>query len=467
MRRSRANAMADRANRAQAIDRAAAPEVEDHLARARSAERFLLRHRARRPLEWDLRLESSEQPASDWWLPRGLPWAPDDKRKAQPEAIGDAPAASAWDRGRARVVLATDRELVVELDGRRVRGRYALRRERAGGWLVERLDPATTRPMPRNVLPMLAHAAAYPKDEKEFAYELKWDGVRALAYVADGRVVLRSRNQVNVTDQYPELQGLGEALGGHEAVLDGEIVALDARGRSSFQLLQGRLGVTSKGIVRQRMAEIPVIYVAFDLLYLDGQNAMPLPYEERRALLEGLHLRGAHWQVPPVVIGDGRTMMQVPGAEGVIAKRLGSPYEPGARSSSWLKIKHIRRQELVIGGYTAGKGARRGTIGSVMVGYYDESGTLHYAGNVGTGFNERTLRDLETRMAGTERSTSPFAEAVDKPGTFVQPRLVGEFVFTEWTRDGRLRHPSFKGLRFDKDPREVRREEPAEPPEGD
>ena len=436
----------------------AAAEPDALVRRARGARRFQLRHRARQPLEWDLRLESADG-AADWWLPRGLPWTPDEARAALPEPVGDAPAGQAWDKGDARVLVATEEELVLELEGRRVRGRYAVRREPAGSWSVERLDPATMRPMPDRVLPMLAHGGDYPKDEDAWAFELKWDGIRALAHIRDGRAIVRSRNLSNLSDQYPEMQQLAQALEGHEVLLDGEIVALDERGHASFQRLQGRMGVTARAAVRQKMKDIPIVFVAFDILHLDGQDTMPLPYEERRALLESLQLSGPHWQVPPVVYGDGRALLAVPGAEGIVAKRLGSAYEQGARAATWRKIKEQRRQELVIGGYTAGKGARRGGIGSLMMGYYDDAGEFRYAGNVGTGFNQKTLVDLERKLAPHRRATSPFADRVDKDGTFVEPVLVAEIEFTEWTREGHLRHPSFKGLRDDKEARTVVREE--------
>lgn len=447
--------------------RETAPPEPDATAagRARHANRFVLRHRANEPLAWDLRLENDDDAtaATDWRLPRGLPWKPGAPRAASPEPVGAAPAGRAWDKGRADVALAGRDELVLDLAGRRVRGRYALRRAPTGdadAWAVERLDPASVQPMPDRVLPMLARAGEYPKAPARYAFEMKWDGIRALAHVhRDGHLVLRSRSLATITKQYPELAALPDALRGHDVVLDGEIVAFDDNGHPSFQRLQSRLGVTDGTAARQKARDTPVVFVAFDLLHLDGQDATSLPYEERRNLLDSLQISARHWQVPPFVLSDGRALLTIPGAEGVVAKELGSAYEPGARAATWIKIKQQRRQEVVIGGFTRGKGARRGAIGALLVGYYDEEGNLRYGGNVGTGFSEKTLDDLARRFAPIVRASSPFADKTSKDATFVEPALVAEVEFTEWTTGGRLRHPSYKGLRFDKDPREVVREE--------
>lgn len=430
------------------------------LARVRGAQRFQLRRRARDPLFWELRLESPDG-AATWGLPHGVPWEPDAKREALALPEADASDAPAWDRGPASVVENAHDEVVIELKGRRIRGQYALRPhlEDHRAWTIERLDPANPAPMPDPVAPMLATTGAYPDDPESWAFEMKWDGIRALARLHDGGVTVRSRNLADITAQYPELQELATLLPGRDALLDGEIVAPVPGKQPSFQRLQARFGVTGKAAVRQKMEDVPIVYVVFDVLHLDGHDLTLLPYEERRAVLESLRIRGARCQTPPVVIGDGRGLLAIPGGEGVVAKRLGSAYERGARSAAWRKIKRQRRQELVVGGYTHGKGARRGAIGSLMMGHYDDEGRLHYAGNVGTGFTEKMLEEIERRLKPHVRDASPFAGPVDKPGVFVEPLLVAEVEFTEWTRDGHLRHPSFKGFRFDKDPRDVRREE--------
>jgi len=303
-----------------------------------------------------------------------------------------------------------------------------------------------------------------PSPDDAYAYEFKWDGVRALTYVRKGEVLVESRNLLDVTGQYPEVTGVAEKLDGRTAVLDGEIVALDKKGRPSFQLLQGRMHISSEIEVRRRMAETPVAYLVFDVLYLDGKSTMRLPYTERRALLEGLPIAGPSIQVPPSTRGNGAGVVEASkktGLEGVMAKRLDSTYEVGKRSRAWLKVKNHKGQEFVIGGWSTGEGRRAGTIGALLVGYYDH-GKFIYAGHVGTGFTDRLLDELRKEMAPLTRPDSPFDSPVPrlKNTTFVEPMLVGEVQFSEWTRDGTLRQPSFKGLREDKDPRKVVREEP-------
>lgn len=433
------------------------------------ARAFRIRHTAAPPFDWELHLQGEGAPDLVLSLPRGLPWGKDESRVTETARGQTEPPAPTWDEGRYHTEAARDDEVVLRFEGAKIRGRYALARD--GTRLVlRRLDPASVRPFPDRILPMLAHASGYPANEDEYAFELKWDGVRAIAYVEHGRLTLRSRNLNNITAQYPELRGLADALAGRQVVLDGEIIALDDAGRPSFQLLQNRLGVVQKGLAQKRSEEVPVLYIVFDILYLDGHDVMSLAYEERRELLESLPLTGAAWRVAPVSIGDGKHLLELPGWEGVVAKRLGSAYEPGARSRAWIKIKRQKRQELVIAGWTEGKGSRGGRIGALVLGYYDatpdearEKGgrpRFRYAGSVGTGFTQATLDGLKRLLEPDVRDTSPFDAPIDKKGvTFVEPRYVAEFEFTEWTSDGKLRHPSYKGLREDKDPHQVVREE--------
>ena len=319
--------------------------------------------------------------------------------------------------------------------------------------------PEHLKPMAATLLPK-----GLPSPDEAYAYEFKWDGVRALTYIRDGDVHVESRNLLDVTGQYPEVAAVAGTLAGRTAVLDGEIVALDKKGRPSFQLLQGRMHIGAAGEVRRRMAETPVAYLVFDVLYLDGESTTRLPYTERRALLEALPISGPSVQVPPTTFGNGAAVRDASrdnGLEGVMAKRLDSVYEPGKRSRAWLKVKNHRGQEFVIGGWSTGEGRRAGTIGALLVGYYQD-GTLVYAGHVGTGFTDRLLDELRKEMAPLTRPDSPFDTPVPRirNATFVEPKLVGEVQFSEWTRDGTLRQPSFKGLREDKDPRQVVREEP-------
>lgn len=426
---------------------------------------FRIRHSTAPPFEWELHLQAEHGQDVILALPRGLPWAEGESRHAEPVAAAEAARAPVWDEGRYHVEAEDEDEAIIALAGARMRGRYALRGD-AGRASLRRIDPASVRPFPDRVLPMLAHSAAYPENPQEYAFELKWDGIRALAYIDHGRLTLRSRNLNNITSHYPELTPLADALRGRQVVLDGEIVAPDESGRPSFGRLQGRLGVVQRGLAQKRAADVPVVYIVFDILYLDGHDLMTLPYEERRAYLEGLALHGPAWRTSPTSLGDGRALLDMEGWEGVVAKRLGSVYEPGARSRAWIKLKQQRRQELVIGGWSAGRGARAGRIGALLVGYYEfaadetERPRFLYAGSVGTGFTERTLHGVQRLLEPDVRPTSPFDTPVDKKDvTFVEPRYVAEFEFTEWTSDGKLRHPSFKGLREDKDPRTIVRED--------
>ena len=307
-------------------------------------------------------------------------------------------------------------------------------------------------------------ATRLPDDDRAWAHEFKWDGVRALVFVEGGEVCIQGRRNDDITLRYPELAGLGPALGGRSAALDGEVVALDDEGRPSFQLLQHRMHVSSALEARRRMAELPAAYMAFDLLSLDGRDLMAEPYTERRGLLEGLGLSGGYWQVPPSYPGNGPAVLaasRAAGLEGIVAKKLDSVYEPGRRSRCWLKLKNLYRQEFVVGGWSEGEGIRSSHFGSLLIGYYGDDG-LHYAGNVGTGFTEKALAELIARLRPLRRDTSPFVDLPRAPHVvFVEPVLVAEVEFRQWTDDGRLRAPAFKGLRDDKDPRQVVREVPS------
>jgi bifunctional non-homologous end joining protein LigD len=321
-----------------------------------------------------------------------------------------------------------------------------------------------------DIAPMLARlASSLPPNDSAFGYEFKWDGYRAIVYLEGGLRVM-SRGAQDYTRRFPELHGL-PAGAGRSMVLDGEIIALGVEQSSSFQRLQWRSGAGSDEEIRRRAEVQPVAYMIFDLLRLEGRPVMPRPYTERRARLEALGLEGPAWWVPPYRAGGGREMFEASrrlNYEGVVAKRLTSIYVPGARSSDWLKVKNHRRQELVIVGYTSGRGARQGHIGALLVAYYDRpgpEGRLIYAGKVGTGYTKQTLEMLKAKLAPLRRDTSPLdAGKPPRDAVFVEPVLVCEVEFTEWTRDGTLRHPSFKGLRDDKDPREVIREEELPPP---
>jgi len=318
--------------------------------------------------------------------------------------------------------------------------------------------------MPRALRPMLASSGALPPDEERWAYEIKWDGVRAIAYSRPGELRLQSRNLNDITGQYPELSRLNRALSSHSAVLDGEVVAFDEENRPSFAVLQQRMHLAAKAQVNRLAKSTPVTYMIFDLLWLDGHSLMDLAYLERRERLASLQLTGERWQTPEHIVGHGSEVLQASaeqGLEGVVAKRLDSTYQPGRRSGSWVKVKNFGRQELVIGGWMPGKGRRSERIGALLVGVYDELGKLRYAGRVGTGFTEQELDRLALLLHPLESRTSPFMAGAKPPrgALFCEPRLVAEVEFREWTRGGSLRAPSYKGLREDKPAEEVVRED--------
>jgi bifunctional non-homologous end joining protein LigD len=301
-----------------------------------------------------------------------------------------------------------------------------------------------------------------------WSYEIKWDGIRALVGVEDGVVTLTSRLGNDLSGRYPELAGLAAAVDA-PVLLDGEIVAFDDAGRPSFEVLQQRMHVADTRRQAQFAAEAPVALMVFDVLWRDGELLVDAPYHDRRRVLTGLGLDGPNWQTPAAVSGpeDGAAMLAASrelGLEGIVAKRIDSRYEPGKRSRQWLKVKHRKRQELVVGGWVEGQGSRRGTIGALLVGYFDAAGDLHFAGRVGSGFRERDLARWRDLLAERAVDASPFATgALPRDARYVTPDLVVEVAFTEWTGDGRLRHPVMLGRREDVVARSVRREVPPGP----
>lgn len=294
-----------------------------------------------------------------------------------------------------------------------------------------------------------------------WGFELKWDGVRAVSYVDHGTVRVFSRNDRDVTGTYPELAVLGTLLTGRTVVLDGEIVALDEAGHPSFARLQDRMHLQTPGTTLIRT--VPVIYQVFDLLHLDGEATLDLPYLRRRELLAGLVPPGDTVRVPPHFVGvDGRHVLGVAeadGLEGVIAKRLASTYQPGRRSRDWIKVPLNRTQEVVIIGYKTGGGRRAGTLGSLALAVPDGTGALVYTGGVGTGFTGAMLDDLYRQLQPLRRSTPP----ADVPREhrrgvqWVEPVVVGEVAYRNWTPDGKLRHPSWRGLRPDREVASIHR----------
>jgi bifunctional non-homologous end joining protein LigD len=312
--------------------------------------------------------------------------------------------------------------------------------------------------LPAHIKPMLATAGVLPRDQDAYAFEMKWDGIRAVTYWNGKTLTLESRNLRDITRSWPELRGIGDALGDTSVILDGEIVSLDSRGVPSFQRLQERMHVAAP--TNDLVAKVPAAYFVFDVLHVGNRSVLAKPWTERRAILEDLDINGGCWATPPAYRGEGDVTIAVAKErelEGVVAKRMDTAYTPGLRSKQWIKIKNVARNEFVVGGWTPGEGRREGSIGSLALGRPVDGG-LVYVGNVGTGFTDKELRRLESVLTPLRTDENPFVQNVSyvKKGTvFVEPRLVTDVEYTERTNEGILRHPSYKGERIDKTPADV------------
>ena len=316
--------------------------------------------------------------------------------------------------------------------------------------------------MPTVIHPMLATLVDQPFDDDQWMFEIKWDGYRAVVFVNDGGVRLVSRNQNDLTKEYPELHGLAGQIRARTAILDGEIVALDEQGRASFSLMQQRSGFREPGRRGSADRSVPILYYAFDLLYLDGYSLLQVELEQRKELLRGIVDASDILRYSDHHVGQGTALFRAAekkGLEGIIAKRRSSHYLQ-KRSREWLKLKITQRQECVIGGYTDPKGSRE-HFGSVILGLYDDKGRLIHVGQAGSGFTEATHADMWRRLQKIETSRSPFHGEVQsgRGMHWVKPDLVAEIRFTEWTHETeegglKMRAPVYEGLRFDKKPRE-------------
>jgi bifunctional non-homologous end joining protein LigD len=436
------------------------------------------RHDARR-LHYDFRLERNGALAS-WAVPKGVPLEPGQQHLAVhvedhpleyatfhgeiPKGQYGAGTVEIWDTGTYELVEEKrNGGLTVRLHGKRLEGTYALVPAHLSGdpknWLMVRKkdDAAPTARKPRKYRPMLATLTdSVPKGDG-WLHEIKWDGYRIIATVSGGEPELRSRKDQDYTRRFENVsKELVKALKTPDCVVDGEVCALDEEGRPSFSAMQ------------QAKSGTPIVYYLFDLLEVDGEPIVDLPLEERRKRLEKLLDKRNKTARFSESFDDGEALLaaaNAQGLEGIMSKRLGSLYLPGKRSRDWLKIKGHGRQEFVIAGYTRGQGRRERTLGSLVLGAY-EGKELVYAGNVGTGFNDQEIDRLLAKLKPLERDTPPFENVPKMPRvrkgdvTWVEPKLVAEVEFVEWTHDGRLRAPSYQGLREDKAATEVHREGP-------
>jgi bifunctional non-homologous end joining protein LigD len=333
--------------------------------------------------------------------------------------------------------------------------------------VVKGLIGAIEKPMPTKIHPMLATSVDEPFDNPAWLFEIKWDGYRAVAFIEDGSVRLVSRNQNDLTAQFPEIRDLPKFIKAKRAILDGEIVALDEQGRPSFSLMQQRTGFQPGKRRLPGREGVPVLYYAFDLLYLDGYDLRGVGLEKRKERLQSVLQSGDVVRFSDHYPEKGRDLFEVArqrGLEGILAKKRDSPYRE-ERSHDWLKIKITQSQECVIGGYTDPEGSRQ-YFGSLVLGLYDKRGRLIHVGQAGTGFDQQTLKGIYERLRPLETKTNPFHGEIGglKKVHFVRPELVAEIKFSEWTHETaeggmKLRAPVFLGLRFDKDPKECRLEE--------
>ena len=434
-------------------------------------------HHARR-LHYDFRLERNGVLVS-WAVPKNLPESPsvnhlavhtEDHPLEYATFEGEIPKGEygggkviVWDSGTYEAEKFRDPgvdgsdvdgkkgEVIVTLHGSKVTGRYALIQTGGKNWLAHRTKDQPT-PAPSDLAPMLAtHGSVERLTASQWAFEGKWDGYRLLFDADHGSMLLRTRSGRDVTSEYPALAAVAAEFADHHALFDGEVVALTSDGVPSFSEMQNRVRATR------------IEYWAFDLLYLDGRSLMKAKYRDRRKLLEAL-AEGTNLIVPEQLPGNGAEALEYSRKrrwEGVVAKKWDSTYQPGRRSSSWIKDKNWNTQEIVIGGWRQGEGGRSSGIGALLMGIPGEDG-LDFVGRVGTGFTDKELTKLKNLLTPLQTDRSPFntrLSGVDARGvTYVEPVYVGEVRYGEWTSDDRLRHPSWRGLRPDKEPADVVRE---------
>jgi bifunctional non-homologous end joining protein LigD len=441
---------------------------------------FVVQRHHARALHYDFRLERNGALAS-WAVPKGVPLEPGQQHLAVhvedhpldyatfegeiPKGEYGAGTVEIWDSGTYELLdEKKNGGLTVRLHGKRLEGTWALIPAHLSGqeknWLILRArdeGAAEARRSDRTYWPMLATPEADVPRGAGWTFEVKWDGYRAITTLAGSEATLTSRNGNDLTARFGNVaRELPKAVKTPDCVLDGEVCALDESGRSSFSAMQ------------QGKPDTPIVYYVFDVLELEGEPLVDLPLVERRKRLEQLLDRRNKTVRLSETFEDGRSLYEAAkrqGLEGVVAKRLDSRYAVGRRTRDWLKVKTHHEQEFIVAGYTKGTGRRASSFGSLVLAYYS-GGDLVYAGNVGTGFNSKEIDKLLDALRPLRRPTPPFREVPKMPKVrksdviWVEPRLVVEVEFAEWTHDGRLRAPSYKGIREDKPAEEVRREEP-------
>ena len=457
------------------------------IATARPGTTFMIHQHHARRLHFDLRLEflNGKTPVLvSWAVPRNLPLKPgkphlavhvEDHPFDYGSFSGTIPAGNygagevrIFDSGTYQVLEQEPGKLTIHLVGERMKGVWHLFQTAKGeekDWLVRLRELKRPEPDPLPPLePMAATLIDEPFDDDTWFFEPKWDGVRTLAICDIDKTVLMSRNKNDVTATYPEFEKLHDRLVCIDAIVDGEIVAME-KGRPSFEKLQSRINLQNPRDIQRTMKQIPATFIAFDLLYLDGKSLLKLPLEERKELLDQLVVENENVLVSTYIQGQGKALYEAAcekRLEGIVAKKLACPYRPGRRGREWLKVKTTHDAELVIGGWSRGEGSRSSSFGALLVGAYDDDG-LRFVGSVGTGFSEKMIDLLMPRLEELETDEMPFVVDPRKTpkGSFgkpirdphwIDPVLVAKVEFRELTSTGKLRAPSFKGLDPSKSP---------------
>ncbi len=472
------------------------PRVEGDVdpGKAPPGDTFVIHQHHATRLHYDLRLEmmNGDVPVLvSWAVPKNLPLKPGRPNLAVhvedhpfeygsfsgtiPKGNYGAGEVRIFDNGTYEVLEQEPGKITFRLHGRRLQGVWHLFQTSKGSeqdWLVRLRSWEGPEPDPiPDLRPMMATLVPDAFDDENWIFEPKWDGVRALAICQRDATALVSRNQNDITSTYPEFAKLHDRLVCNDAIVDGEIVAMQS-GRPSFERLQSRINLQNERDIARMAKEIPATYIAFDLLYLDGRSLIAEPVEVRKELLDELVVPTDQVQVSPYTECDGINLFETArrmNLEGIVGKKLGCPYKPGKRVRDWVKVKTTHEADLVIGGWSQGEGSRSSTFGSLLVGAY-EDGELRFTGSVGTGFTEKLLGEVLPQLEALRTPECPFAVDPRKSagGRFgkpiknprwVRPELVARVEFRELTSVGKLRAPSFKGLRSDKDPKDCLFEE--------